>query len=118
MIEDDSETEANNNADLKGDIYAIKNSARKNTVNNMEFENGKHFMSGKSTVTLQVDNTFAASGPNNVHTLKLSLLKLQPVPTDSSPKDGVNLTAQKSPRDGSRNNRDGGSNQPMKQGST
>jgi hypothetical protein len=58
MIEDDSDNDANNtNTDLKGDIYAIKNSARKNTVNNMEFENGRHFMSGKSTVTLQVDNT-------------------------------------------------------------
>ncbi len=48
MIEDDSENEANNtNTDLKGDIYTIKNSARKNTVNLMEFENGKHFMTGK-----------------------------------------------------------------------
>ena len=106
MIEDDSENEANNtNTDLKGDIYTIKNSARKNTVNLMEFENGKHFMTGKSTVKLQVDNTqpISATGPNNVHTLKLSLLKMQPVPTDSSPKDGVNLTAQISPRDGSRN---------------
>ena len=73
-------------------------------------------MSGKTTVKLQVDNTFA-SGPNNVHTLKLSLLKMQPVANDSSPKDGVNLTAQKSPRESSRNNR-GGSNQPIKQGST
>jgi hypothetical protein len=109
MIEDDSDNEAHNNTDLKGDIYTIKHSARKNPINTMEFENGKHFMIGKSTVTLQVDNTAAASGPNNVHTLKLSLLKMQPVPTDSSPKDGVNFTGQKSPREGSRNNR-GGSN--------
>lgn len=112
MIEDDSESEENNTTDLKGDIYTIKNSARKNIVNNLEFDSGQHFMSGKSAVTLQVDKTLA-SGPNNVRTLKLSLLKMQPVPNDSSPKDGVNFTAQKSPKESSRNNR-GVSNQPMK----
>jgi hypothetical protein len=57
MIEEGSDTDANNASDLKGDIYAIKNSARKNTVNTLEFENGKHFMTGKSTLTLQVDNS-------------------------------------------------------------
>jgi hypothetical protein len=57
MIEGGSDTDANNTSDLKGDIYAIKNSARKNTVNLLEFENGKHFMTGKSTLTLHVDNS-------------------------------------------------------------
>ena len=87
MIED--ETQLDN--DLKGDVFTIKNSARKNKVNNLDFESSghhHHFMTDRSSkaMTLQVDRTFA-TGPNNIHTLKLNLLKLQPVPTSSSPKD-------------------------------
>ena len=87
MIEDESQLDN----DLKGDVYAIKNSARKNKVNHLDFDSSghhNHFMTDRSStaMTLQVDRTFA-TGPNNIHTLKLNLLKLQPVHNSNSPKD-------------------------------
>jgi hypothetical protein len=69
-VEGDDEESDN---DLKGDVYDIKNSARKNKVNHMEFESGKPFISGKSSVTISVDKF---GHTNNVATLKLNLLKL------------------------------------------
>ena len=116
----DAEDDTSPKSDLKGDFYDVKNSARKNKANHMEFDSGKPFMSGKSAVTIQVDRL---ARTNNVATLKLNLLKLHPVPsvptqpdTQVSPKDGVVLTACKSPREGSSRNRQ--SNQPLKMGST
>jgi hypothetical protein len=65
--------------DLKGDLYQVRNSAKKNKINIMEkgFESG--FRSGHQRVTLQAD-PIVTVGPENVQTLKLNLLKLQPVP--------------------------------------